>query len=354
MQPIDINKELFGRGLLPTGPAGVAARRFIRDAKAPDVDRYRGALLGIAIGDALGRPVEHKSPRDIRERHGEIRDFVSSIGSISDDTQLTRFAAHALLEGREKHPIYFADTLASELESIRSPGNATRRSIRRLRNGMSWWRSGEWSAAGNGVAMRAAPFGLAYGNDLEALRAEVARNAVVTHASSMAVASGIVQAYAVARLARTERGTLDPLALLAEIVAVLDGYDHPAAIERRRGAGPDKVRLVDRIAELGDMLQLSPAEAFEYTNNGAFVLESLPAALWSFLSRPEDSEEAIVVAVNGGYDADTVGSVVGALAGAYHGASALPERWTQARRECRGTRGPRNPAPPTARRRHTE
>jgi ADP-ribosylglycohydrolase len=60
---------------------------------------------------------------------------------------------------------------------------------------------------------------------------------------------------------------------------------------------------------------------------GAFVLESLPMALWQFLHAPEDPEEAIVNAVMGGYDADTVASMAGAYVGAYLGEDAFPDRW---------------------------
>jgi Mg-chelatase subunit ChlD len=108
---------------------------------------------------------------------------------------------------------------------------------------------------------------------------------------------------------------------------VLHGFDDAAAVERRPDAGTDPVRLVDRIAELADMLDLTPSEAFARTYNGAFVLESLPAAIWSFLANADDPEETIVVAVNGGYDADTVAAMAGAMAGAYHGETGLPPRW---------------------------
>ena len=109
--------------------------------------------------------------------------------------------------------------------------------------------------------MRASAAGLAWGDDLTRLRRETARHAIVTHADPMAVASGIAQAYAVARLARTPAGTLDPAALIAEIVAVLDGVADTGKRQRRTDAGPEKVRLVDRIAELTDMLDLDPARS---------------------------------------------------------------------------------------------
>ncbi len=333
MNTQDIDTELTKRGLLPIGPAGTKAEQFITAADAPDADRYRGALLGTAIGDALGRPVESVRPADIQVHYGELRDFVrwhgwsgGPVGTFTDDTQLTLWTARALLEGGEDHPEVFGRVLTERLDSIRGIGLATRRSIIRLKEGKPWWRSGTPSA-GNGVAMRIAPLGLAFGGDLEALRRETARNAVVTHADRLAIASGIVQAYTVARLARTAPGTLDPRALIAEIVDVLADFDDTGAVERRAAAGKKRVRLADRIAELADMLEMSPPEAFAHTYNGGFVLESLPAALWAFLANRENPEEAIVVAVNGGYDADTVAAMTGAMAGAYHGESALPSRW---------------------------
>jgi len=329
----DIDTELTNRGLLPAGPAGPDATAFIAAADAPTPDRYRGALLGSAVGDALGRPVEGSPPADIKARHGQIREFMpwrgwngGPVGTFTDDTQLTLWTARATLDSGDEHPATFGRTLVGRLDAIRGIGGATRQAIVRHRDGRDWWQAGVPSA-GNGVAMRVAPLGLAFGDDLATLRRETARNAVVTHADRLAVASGIVQAYAVARLTRTAPGTLDPKTFLAELVDVLHGFDDAGAVERRHSAGPDRVRLVDRIAELADMLDLAPSEAFARTYNGAFVLESLPAAIWAFLANADDPEEAIVVAVNGGYDADTVAAMAGAMAGAYHGEAGLPDRW---------------------------
>jgi ADP-ribosylglycohydrolase len=76
------------------------------------------------------------------------------------------------------------------------------------------------------------------------------------------------------------------------------------------------------------MLDARPEEeAFGYLYNGAFVLESLPAALWCFLREPEDPEAVVVTAANGGFDADTVAAMAGGFAGAYRGEGAWPERW---------------------------
>lgn len=91
-----------------------------------------------------------------------------------------------------------------------------------------------------------------------------------------------------------------------------------------RKPGGRAVRLRERIAELPDLLTWAkPDEVFAYTYNGAFALESVPAALYCFLRWPEDPREAILAAVNAGYDADTVASMTGNLVGARVGADWL-------------------------------
>ena len=87
------------------------------------------------------------------------------------------------------------------------------------------------------------------------------------------------------------------------------------------------MRLGERLSEMGRRLDEDPEDLFAYTYNGAFVTESLPAALWCFLRFPDDPEKILITAVAGGYDADTVAAMAGALAGAYNGSSNLPDRW---------------------------
>ncbi|MFT7649266.1 MAG: ADP-ribosylglycohydrolase [Candidatus Poriferisodalaceae bacterium] len=326
-----INQELIDRGIMPNGPAGSGAVDFIAGAAAADIDRFRGALLGGACGDALGYPITNMTPEQIRAGHGEVRDYLpvgasGRVGAISGDTQLTLMAADAVARFGDGQAPKFADLLVSSAGSLRQVGQGTRRAIVRINEGRPWWRSGNPSA-GNGVAMRVAPLGLYFGGDVDSLRREVARNAVVTHADALAVASGIVQAYAVARLVRTQPGTLDPGEFIEEMVAVLENFDGAGGFEQRPGTVGTRVRLVDRIRQLGGMLELTPAEAFTHTHNGGYVLESLPAALWAFLANSEAPEQAIIVAANGGFDADTVAAMTGSLAGAYHGESGLPLRW---------------------------
>ena len=294
-------------------------------------DRYRGAMLGTAIGDALGRPAEGLSPRNIREAFGELTDFLPWLGwtdgptgTFTDDTEMALCLAQSIVERQGIDPGDLADRFRAWGRIGRGMGSATRAACRRIGDGFEWYESGS-DSAGNGAAMRAAPVGLFDLLDMDALRTDAATTAVVTHNQATAAASTIVAAYTVAHLLHTPIGFFDADDLLIGIEEVMADVEDPALPERRDSRSV--VTLMERICDVFAMRDRSLETIFSLTHNGAFVLESLPAALAAFLASPEDPEQAIIAAVNGGYDADTIGAMAGSFAGAYHGASNLPERW---------------------------
>lgn len=328
---------LAAKGLLPPTRPPVAI------APGPQVstlgESYRGALLGTAIGDALGRPVEGMSPVQIRQRFGRLTDFVpwrdwkaGPRGTVTDDTQMTMCVAECLLEcdGR-LNPVDLAERLIAWLPVGRGKGRACVEAVKALTAGVPWHEAGVGSA-GNGAAMRAAPVGLAHIRNLDIMRRDAALSAAVTHADPMAVSSAVAHSWLVARLAATPAGTLDPVALVADLCNAISDLSDPGAPERDWQQRPDKtsapVRLVDRLAEVPRWLGVSPEAASGWFYCGAFVLESLPMALWHFLSAPENPEDAVIGAVMAGYDADTVASMTGAYSGAYLGDHSFPSRWS--------------------------
>jgi ADP-ribosylglycohydrolase len=331
--------RLAAKGLLPANrpSVGIAPGLQLRTLG----ESYRGALLGTAIGDALGRPVEGRSPVEIRQRFGRLTDFVpwrdwkaGPKGTVTDDTQMTMCVAECLLEcdGRV-NPVDLAERLIAWLPVGRGKGRACVEAVNALTAGVPWHEAGV-ASAGNGAAMRAAPVGLAHIRNLDTLRRDAALSAAVTHADPMAVSSAVAHGWLVARLAATPGGSLDPVALVADLCSAISDLSDPGAPERGWQHRPDKtsapVRLVDRLAEVPRWLGASPEAASEWFYCGAFVLESLPMALWHFLSAPEDPEEAVVNAVMAGHDADTVASMTGAYAGAYLGDLSFPSRWSGA------------------------
>lgn len=293
-------------------------------------DAARGALIGVAVGDALGRPGEGLRPTEIRRRYVSLTDYHpwrgwrgGPVGTVTDDTQMTMCVAESVAAHGRIVPEDLTRRFVDWLPIGRGKGRTCTEAVVRLRSGIHWSRSG-LPSAGNGAAMRVAPVGLRHFTDRPLLQRDATTSAVITHADQMAIASAVAQATAVARCLVTEPGHFDIDRFMSDVVSAVAGIPDPGAFERRPGSARRRVRLLDRLRELPDMLDLSPSRAFSYLHNGAFVLESLPAAWWCFLRYPDDPERAIVTAADGGYDADTVASMAGALAGAYHGGICVP------------------------------
>lgn len=296
-----------------------------------DRDRFRGALLGGAIGDALGRPFEGSRrpaekpptfylPNSRRDGRNE--------GTWTDDTQLTVLVGEALLAGEGRvEPADMTARLVAWLPAGRGVGRATRRSVENLESGLAWHLGGERSA-GNGAAMRVAPLGLVHAARPEQLAVATALATVPTHADPTALVGALAMAWLTGRCAAAEPDDLDPEDLVLGLRAALAAVHDPPVEERRPGG--TRVRLLDRMSEVPGLLHLTPRRALTQLYNGAFVLESLPAALWCFLARIDDPEAVIGVAAAGGFDADTVAAMAGTLAGALHGEDAWAERWTDA------------------------
>ncbi|HET7093681.1 MAG TPA: ADP-ribosylglycohydrolase family protein [Thermomicrobiales bacterium] len=276
-------------------------------------DRYRGCLLGLGCGDALGGPVEFMERDAIAAAYpGGLRDFVGggwldlAPGEITDDTQLTLALARALNECGLDMDAFAADLIAWLRSQPKDIGNTTRASLEALAEGSPWQRAGEdalarlptTTTASNGAVMRCAPVALRYRRDPAALVEASLDSARITHAEP--------------------RAAWATVAVNQAIVHLLDGgdpADAPAAAAR--DIPNDEVRTAVRGAAAKPRASLRAS---------GFALHTLEAAFWSLLNAA-DAEAAIIAAVALGEDADTTGAVAGALAGAWQGASALPERW---------------------------
>ncbi len=325
------------RLLPPPAPAAASQRAGL--SHAADVDyrlKYRGALIGGAIGDALGRPWEARgdaaASRELSSL-GRYRRWPGwaggPTGTVTDDTQLTMCVAESICARGRVDPEDLARRFVEWMPVARGPGAATLEAVSALARGVAWDRAGA-ASDGNGAAMRVSPLALLHPVDVESLRGDSARSAVITHATPMAVVSAIAQAFMVAWCLHRNPGALTADTLRSELLAglgvALDGVSEEAVPERRADR-PGRFRLSERLAEAVQMPFASPPDAFLYFYNGAFVLESLPAALWCFLHHWDDPQQAIVTAVSGGYDADTVAAMTGALVGALHGEDAFPAPW---------------------------
>lgn len=287
-------------------------------------DQVRGVLLGAMVGDALGMPVEGWSARMIRARHGELREMLSARigrGSYTDDTQMMLALAEALLDtpGRVDRD-RVAARFAASLDPARGYGGNTIQVLAAIRSGVPWPEAAERHApAGgswaNGAAMRVASVAIAFYPDADRVARAAAEQADVTgHTHPVGRGGAVVQALAV-RLALELGASRRPVDTAAFAGALL-------------GQGGEEYDTALRwIAQHPDA---DPDEAGARLGTSGRASESVPMAVWAFLSRAHDAEAVIVRAVNAGGDTDTIGAMAGALAAGYNGERGLPSRWIDA------------------------
>jgi poly(ADP-ribose) glycohydrolase ARH3 len=294
----------------------------------PDLrSRFRGTLVGAAVGDALGARFEGANrvyPEDLvairtrleRERPIRLR--------WTDDTAMTIGLAESLIERRGFDGAHVAAVFARHhaAEPWRGYGAGPPRIFAMLERGVPWDEAaasmyGGSGSFGNGAAMRVSPAGLFAHRDLEEV-AEVARgSAVVTHTHPLGVEGAVLQAVAVALLVRRPEGEpLDPVGFTAALVP----HVREPEFEERLEAIPEL---------LADGSGGEVEEVVRRLGNGIEAHRSVPTALLAFLRHPTSFVDAALAAIGFGGDADTIGSMAGALAGAHLGWEAIPEVWRE-------------------------
>jgi len=282
------------------------------------IERYRGALLGLAAGDALGTTVEFEEPGTFTPMTEIVGGgpFELAPGQWTDDTSMALCLAESLIETRGFDP------------------------MDQLRRYVRWFRQGHWSStgecfdiggttrdalyhfekcpepfcgathersAGNGSLMRLAPVPLRYRTDPEKAMKLAGESSRTTHGARTAIEA--CQYFAGLLI-----GALEGVAketLLSDHYAPVPEYwtHHPIS------------REVDEIAG-GSFTRKSPPDV----KSSGYVVDTLQSALWAFASS-SNFEDGCCLAVNLGWDADTCGAVYGQIAGAFYGERGIPERW---------------------------
>lgn len=278
-------------------------------------DRFRGALIGTAVGDALGAPVEgHRSvPSTYLD---SILDDPPNL-SYTDDTAMTFGVAESLVARDGFDGAHMAEAMADRYgkEPWRGYGSGPPRVFARLARGIPWDQAathlfeGEGSY-GNGAAMRVAPVAL-YAHPSLDRTAEIARqSATITHTHPVGIDGAVMQAVAVAALLSTT--TSDSLTDLPRLVT-----SHVETAVFR-----DKLRFIDRHAGIRPIDELAAT-----LGTGIAADASVPTALACFLTHPDDFAAAVTAAISLGGDTDTIAAMTGALSGAYHGYTSIPGAW---------------------------
>ncbi|MBO0510814.1 ADP-ribosylglycohydrolase family protein [Streptomyces beijiangensis] len=291
-------------------------------------ERGRGALLGLAVGDALGAPAENMRPSEIRRRWGRIEGFVSDNPAGTDDTEYAIFSG--LLLARHGSALTAAHVerawhhWIADLDEgpFRGAGFSERGTLENLRRGLAAPISAQhrhaWS---DGLAMRAAPFGVfAAGRPAEAARL-VAVDGSVSHDGE-----GIYGGQAVAAGVAAAMSGAGPAAVIGAALSVVPMDSWTARSLRRAVVAADQGERAIRSAVV--------IGGYPWTD---LAPEAVGLAFGAFAYARGDFRTSVLTAVNMGRDADTTAAVAGALAGAMEGASAIPEEWSTAIGPVRGS-----------------
>jgi ADP-ribosyl-[dinitrogen reductase] hydrolase len=274
-------------------------------------DRFRGCLLGLAAGDAVGTAVEFRPRGNFEPLTGMIGGGPFNLlpGQWTDDTSMALCLGTSLVEcngfdARDQIERYcrWAETgYSSSTGTCFDIGNTISAALWRYRQtGDPFAGSTHPRSAGNGCIMRLAPVPMYYFPDLETAERYAAQSSRTTHGTEEC---------------------LDACRLLARVICrALGGEPKEAVLFRNRESfeGAEKIATIVR----GDYRDKTEAEI----RGSGYVVESLEAALWCFL-HTDSFEDAILAAANLGDDADTTAAVCGQVAGAYYGAAGIPEAW---------------------------
>ena len=324
------------------------------------LDRAQGALLGMAVGDALGAPLEGLSAQQIRSAYKQVVSYVDgarawrdkpfrwrSPGLYSDDTQQALILAEVLVkEGRidQERIVELYRALATPREghvgAYRGIGRTLREVIQEWERGASPSAAAR-DSAGISAAARIAPLAIYYADQPDRLTEAVLEVGLMTHRDVRALLGAVAVAHAIRHLAAGQERVPSFLFRLAADIAqaeervARDYGDRVVSIARHGRAMSTSVAHVESVLErpreqafaaLMEQANLHGAEPFCKRPTMGFPPVCVPTCLYLLLTT-DSFEDALIEIVNMGGDADSAGAILGAFAGASHGVDAIPKRW---------------------------
>jgi ADP-ribosylglycohydrolase len=304
-------------------------------------ERFRACLLGAALGDVAGAPVEAESPAYIAATYRSVDDILAQeavaeftglpwrVGRFTDDTQMTLCVAEWLLAGESHSPELLLARLAAAHEPWRRYGPSTESILRLYPHYKAHWRelataSFPHGSYGNGGVARVAPIGLAFHSDPAHAACLAVESSRPTHAHPLACQGAALHAVAVATaVSQTEfdateylRGARATLTYFADLLQDTAPY----------------TRALDAI-EQGLARNAPCCELAETLGTGIAAYEAFPGALSCSLRHPGGFEDVLHDAIFIGGDTDTIASMSASLSGALLGLPAVPSHWLAAIRE---------------------
>jgi ADP-ribosylglycohydrolase len=275
-------------------------------------------LYGLALGDAIGWPVEFKKLADIYEKYGPngITEPPDP-GLFTDDTQMTLAVAEGLQEAGEAQ----IDVLMGAVDRRfiawahhpdtpgRAPGHTCLAGVRNLESGLSWREAGIVSSKGCGSAMRAAPVGYLYAHDPARLREVAHAVGFATHQHPAADAAAIAAAY----LIKLALDGVHPNDFAKHVLAFCS--DISSEFDEAIGRMTHGIAWADTTA------------AIQHIGEGWVGEEAVALAMYCCVKHPDDYVAAVRLGANMDGDSDSVACIAGGILAARLGLEAIPSDW---------------------------
>ena len=283
------------------------------------MEKAKGILFGLAIGDALGYPTEFMSLSVVKSEYGPhgIQDLPHP-ALFSDDTQMTIAITEALIEAGDRDIETLMEAVKKHFigwlhspENNRAPGRTCLQGVRNLEKGMQRTESGIPKSKGCGSAMRAATIGYYYQHDPEKLREIAHATGICTHGHPTADAACIATAYLVKLILDGE----SPRGLVSRVLeftaGISDEFD-------------EAILKVTKCFEWSD-----EEKALPYVGEGWVGEEAVALALYCLLRYPDNYKSAVLRGANTNGDSDSIACIAGAFSGARIGIDGIPPDWIQ-------------------------
>lgn len=302
-------------------------------------DRIKGALIGVAWGDAMGMPGEMWTMSDIQDKLGHVTDFrcghpdniISSgfqEGEVTDDTINSILIVEMLCErGGKVDPLLFMDKLDRWIQTSKKSfavvGPSTARAIEQLKAGVPMHKTGTRGNT-NGGAMKILPIGLVNGMKEELsdgqLVADVTLMCMPTHYTCEAISAACAIAAGGAAAVRGEK----------DITAIFEYMRRIADVGEREGqqwGAPSVSARMEMGRYFADHYPKEEAlqKIYHYVGTGLPSAESVPAAAALFYLSKGDPILCAEYTANIGGDTDTMGAMACGICGAYSGAEVFPQ-----------------------------
>jgi ADP-ribosyl-[dinitrogen reductase] hydrolase len=279
------------------------------------LNRYRGSLLGLAVGDAVGTTLEFEEPGSFEPIEDMVGGgpFELEPGQWTDDTSMALCLADSLVQRKgfdprdqmDRYVRWYREGYLSSNGRCFDIGNTVRSALTAYETtGEPMSGSTDTYSAGNGSIMRLAPVSMAFAGDADQAAHYSGESSKTTHGAPTCV---------------------DACRYLGHIIASALAGDAKGELltwHNYQLAGPWTAEVVQIIQ--GSYEEKEPPDI----KGSGYVAECLEAALWAF-HRSDSFREGCLLAVNLGDDADTTGAVYGQIAGAFYGEDGIPDEWTE-------------------------